>query len=278
MGGIVGAITGAPKKAAKKQVRSIQDAIRGLNEAQDRSTGRLDPYREAGGQGFEEWKQRLGIGEDQGTGNYGSLLNQFTGDSVRTDPGYQFGLQQGERGINNRNAGSGNYLSGAGMKEINRYNQDYAGTKFNEAYNRDALDKGRVNNYLSSLGQVGLNTTNQQNQNEYNNAIGIGNLLERKGNAQAAGIIGGANAWGGVIDSGIGLATSGLFKGPGGQNNPGISGGGFGGGQGGGFSGYQAGGNLLAGPNRFGGGYAPGSLDPSFFSRGSGNSGNNFFG
>lgn len=133
------------------------------------------------------------------SGEYGSLLREFTGDDLENDPGYQFGLDQGNQALDRRAAAGGNYFSGQALKAAQRFGQDYAGTKFNEAFSRDNTNKSRVANFLTSVSQMGLNAATQTGMagietanNQAQNTIGAGNTT-------AAGQIGAANAWGNAL-------------------------------------------------------------------------------
>jgi len=95
----------------------------------------------------------------------------FTGKDLASEPGYQFGLNQGTQGIERGQASRGNFLSGAAMKELTRFNEDYAGTKFNEGFNRasstyNTNQTGRLNEY---------NTNLTRRQNEWNTNLGAYN-------------------------------------------------------------------------------------------------------
>lgn len=60
----------------------------------------------------------------------------FTLDDFYADPGYQFGLNEGMKSMEQSAAAKGTQLSGAQLKGMNRYGTDYASTKYNEAFNR----------------------------------------------------------------------------------------------------------------------------------------------
>lgn len=102
--------------------------------------------------------------------------------SITSDPGYQFGLQQGQSQIDNQAAARGGYYSGAQLKASQRYGQDYAGTKLNDSLNRLMG--------VAGLGQVGA-TANQSNNTNYSQMGGSG--LAQQGNIRGSGYIGGAN-------------------------------------------------------------------------------------
>lgn len=137
---------------------------------------------------------------------YGSLLRKFTNEDMQADPvyqsGLQFGLDQGTGAINARSIQRGGYDSGATLKELTRYANDYGSTKANESYNRFTNDQSNTFNKLSGVsgaGQVATGQVQNATQNYGNTASG---LLTDAGSARSAGIVGEANAWGNAL-SGI---------------------------------------------------------------------------
>lgn len=171
---------------------------------------------------------------------YGSLLRayrngeefdsgpafSFTGENLSTDPGYQFGLNQGTQGIERGQASRGNFLSGAAMKELDRFNQDYAGTKFNDAFNRasstyttnlnrrqnewntnlNAYDnnRSRIYSFLTGVSTLGQNSAAQVGAGNQQAANNSSNALMQGANAVAAGQVASGNA----IQSGINSAAN----------------------------------------------------------------------
>lgn len=137
---------------------------------------------------------------------YGSLLKNFTGEDLQNEPGYQFGLSQGMQALDRRMASGGNYFSGAALKGAQRFGQDYAGTKFNEAYNRDSGNKTRIYNFLSGAvgtgqnaaamtGNAGTTMANQISMNTTANANAQGAARIAQGNAWSGGFQGAADAF-----------------------------------------------------------------------------------
>lgn len=139
--------------------------------------------------------------------NFGSLLKpfSFTGSDLQNEPGYQFGVNQGEQGINRAAAGRGSYDSGATLKALTRFNQDYAGTKYNDAYSRayntDNSNKNRTYNYLSGVSGTGVNAAGVTAGLGANAANAGGGYITNAGDAGAAGSVGAANAIGGGVNS-----------------------------------------------------------------------------
>lgn len=134
---------------------------------------------------------------------YGSLLQNFTGQDLQNEPGYQFGLTEGQKGLDRRQLAGGNYLSGGALKAASRYNQEYANTKFDNAFNRDSANKNRLYSMLSGVSNSGQNSAAMTGQAGLNAANSIGNNIIGAGNAQAAGQVGAANAIGNGISGAV---------------------------------------------------------------------------
>jgi hypothetical protein len=140
----------------------------------------------------------------------GSLLRAFSNEDFVKDPGYEFRQAEGEKGITRQLAKMGSFNSGAALKAIDRYNQDYASNEFNNAYNRDAANKARTFSFLSgSAGQglqaagaatgVNQNATNANQQAQLttaNNLYQMGqNREDNQFNAITSAIGNGIYAW-----------------------------------------------------------------------------------
>lgn len=134
-------------------------------------------------------------------------------------PGYDFRMSEGTNALEAGAAARGGLYSGAAMKALQSFGQDYATSEYG--------------NYLTRLQQqqgVGLDAASMNASASQNTASGVSNALGNLGNAQAAGAIGVGNA----INTGIGNAL-GSFNymrqvgGGAGQINVGRPGGLFGG-------------------------------------------------
>jgi len=140
---------------------------------------------------------------------FGSLMRDFSLDDFEKDPGYQFRMDEGMRGVEGSAAASGGLLSGAAMKAIQKYGQNFASNEFGNAYQRDSANKTNQYNRLAGMVNTGQGATNQVNNAAGQFAQNTASNNAALGNAQAAGAIGQANAW----SSGIGQAIGGY------QNN-----------------------------------------------------------
>lgn len=135
--------------------------------------------------------------------NSGQFGRRFTTADLNADPvyqsGLQFGLDEGTKGINRQAAAGGSMLSGATLKALTRFGNDYGSTKANESYNRFNNDQNAQYNKLAGLSGAGQQATNQISAAGQNMANNISASQIGAGNARASGYVGQANAWNGAI-------------------------------------------------------------------------------
>lgn len=122
----------------------------------------------------------------------------FGGKGFEADPGYQFRMGEGMKALGAAASARGASNSGATLKALSRYNQDFASNEYNNAY-------GRQYNRLSALAGFGQGANQQVsnagtnyanavsgNQIGVGNAIGAANIGMANRNASLAGqLIGG---------------------------------------------------------------------------------------
>lgn len=146
-----------------------------------------------------------GGGSTPTDGDYGSLLKKFGMEDFQADPGYQFRMDEGMRGVEGSAAARGGLLSGAAQKAIQKYGQGLASQEYGNAYSRYTNDQNNTYNKLAGIVNSGQGATNQisntAGQFAQNNANALGSL----GNAQAAGYMGQANALNNGIGQGINM-------------------------------------------------------------------------
>ena len=135
--------------------------------------------------------------------NHGSLLKPFSYNDLNNDvvynTGLQFGLDEGTKSIDHLASASGRYESGATLKALARYANDYGTTKAGGAYDRFVANKDQTYNFLNGVANRGVNAVGTVTGAGQNSANNVSTALEGAGNARAAGIIGGANAWSGAL-------------------------------------------------------------------------------
>ena len=172
---VTGAIAAdSSRRASNQQKDALNAANQTSNDQFNTIQARDQPLVDARNQSLAKMKQLLGLDTSAGSPT----------DAIKTDPGYQFGLQQGTQSLNNTLAAKGMRNSGAALQAAQRYGQDYAGTKFDQSFNRLAS--------VAQLGQVGATSINNAGQN---NASAIGGNLISAGNAGAANSLAQGNIW-----------------------------------------------------------------------------------
>ena len=216
MGDIVSTLTGSNKKARRAQTRAAEDANNDLGAARDLSLNRLQPYEDLGKAGISDLGMRLGLSGDTTNPLYGSLMSTYTGADLENSPGYQFGLEQGSRALNNTAAAKGNLLSGAALKAAERFGQDYAGTQFQAAFDRDNTNKNRIANFLGNVANIGSNATNNANNIQMDASLQYGANTIGAGNALAAQHIAQGQGWNNIANTAASAAAMGLMGGFGG--------------------------------------------------------------
>lgn len=120
-------------------------------------------------------------------------------EALIKSPGYQFRLGEGEKGINRAAAAGGSRYSGATLKALQRYGQDFASNEFGNHVNRIFTLSGQGQTGVSQAGGASGTLANAS-QNAANNT---GNAIMAGGNATAQGYLGSAGAINNAVQGGI---------------------------------------------------------------------------
>jgi hypothetical protein len=175
----------ASSKASKGQQKSADAATAEQARQYDLTREDQAPYQEAG----VEALQRLRGFVDPSMEHY----------DVQNEPGYQFGLSEGMNALQNTAAARGGLYSGAAMKGLTRYANDYASTKYGDAWNRMQTDAGNRWGRMAGLAGIGQSATNQVGAAGANYANAMGNIGMSNANAQGAAGMQRANIWGNAL-------------------------------------------------------------------------------
>lgn len=104
----------------------------------------------------------------------------FNPDMMKEDPGYQFRLDQGLKGVENSASARGGVFSGAAGKALENYGQDYASGEYGNAFNRYQTTRANaLQTYNTNIGTQQANRTNQLQ--DY--ATNLGTQQQNFGNA-----------------------------------------------------------------------------------------------
>lgn len=118
---------------------------------------------------------------------------------VTKEPGYQFGMQQGQQALQRQLNARGMTNSGAALKEAARFGTDYGSTQYGNAFNRAVTNRNAVLNPLQTLasaGQAGASTIAQAGQNYANQK---GQNLMQMGDATGAATMAQYKGWGNAL-------------------------------------------------------------------------------
>lgn len=160
-GGILGGIFG--KKAAKKAEAARQLAYKEAGDTVRTNTGLANDQ-------YTNWLNNTGedLSPYQNAGLYGlsgltdpEQVRNFGVEDFQVDPGYQFALEQGQRGIENSAAAGGRLLSGASLKALNRFNIGQANQQYQNSFdrfNQNRAYRGQLYGGLAGMGQNAANT------------------------------------------------------------------------------------------------------------------------
>lgn len=115
---------------------------------------------------------------------------------IQMDPGYQFGLQQGQQAIDRKTAAGGGRISGAALKEAAQYGTDYATTGYSAAYGRANQARTDRLNRLAALAGVGQTATQNIGALGAQAAGANSALMVAAGNNAGAAQLAQGNIWG----------------------------------------------------------------------------------
>jgi hypothetical protein len=207
--GFLGA--GAAESAASQQAYQEQLALAQQRSMFNTIQGNEQPFIQAGGQAQGQLNNLLGVGTPGvgGTaasapgGGFGSLNQPFNMDTFKSlTPQYGFNLQQGGQGTLNVDSSGQGAESGAALKDLMSFNQNYANNSFNSAFSNYQNQQNNIFNRLNTIATLGSNAGSNSATGASQFAGAIGNTYGAIGAAQAGGTVGAANALTGGLQSG----------------------------------------------------------------------------
>jgi len=178
--------SGGASKAASTAAAATDRAAEVQREMFYTSREDLAPWREAGKRALSALEGRIEAGP-----------GEFVPEE---EPGFKFGYREFvEKPLMRRASARGGVDSGRTLKELTRYAEDYASTRYDNFLNRwyKSLTP------YQSLAGVGQTSAAQMGENALVAGGNIGNALITGGQARASGYANQANIWGGTA-AGIG--------------------------------------------------------------------------
>ncbi len=175
-------------KAADAQKKAAKKAAKLQKQALAQQLALTKPYVEAGKNALAEY-QKLAPYEDFG-------MKQF-----EADPGYNFRMAEGLKGLERSAAARGLLQSGGTLKGIQQYGQNLASSEYENAFSRYLSQReARMDpyRYLSGQGQA---AAVGQAANVGSSGAALAEIAAQRGNVQAAQAAGTAGAIGNAFSS-----------------------------------------------------------------------------
>jgi hypothetical protein len=232
VGGVAGSAisAGGAEAAAGQQAGAAEQAQQISANEFNTITGQEQPFLQAGQGALSQLNYLQGIGTpgaggtaaSSPAGNFGSLNAPFTAGMMQQySPAYQFQLQQGQQGTLNQDSASQGALSGSSLKDLISFNQNYANTAYNNAFNQYQTQQQNTFGRLQSIAGIGSSAAANLGAQGVQLAGQQAQSATNIGTAQAAGTVGAANS----ISSGLGSlgALYGLTQGQAGGFNQSIA-------------------------------------------------------
>lgn len=126
----------------------------------DKSQGYLNPYLEGGRSAWDNYLGGLGLNPN--------MSQEEAFGKFQKSPGYQFALNEGLKGIERNMNTRGLAKSGAVLKAMTRYGQDYASQEF-----------GKWQDRLAALAGMGANMANTSANNALNTGTNLAGVGQR---------------------------------------------------------------------------------------------------
>lgn len=218
LGSIAGGIIqgNAAKSAAKTQANASEQAAQIQQNEFNTITQQEQPWMQAGQGAQSQLNYLLGNGTpgtaqtagSSSGGTFGSLLTPFSAQMMQQySPAYKFQLQQGINGTLAGEAGGMGALSGAAQQGLESFNQNYANTAFNNAFNQYNAQQSNIYQRLAGVSQLGQNAAANTGQQGTALAGSEGQAVSNVGTALAGGQVGAANAYAGALGNVGNLGT-----------------------------------------------------------------------
>lgn len=172
----------AAQQAAQTQAAAADKALALQEKQYNQSYTDSLPWMEAGKKALVAYQGELGLSDEAKAGSFKS--------GFKETPGYQFAVEEGEKGAINNLAALGMKNSGAALKALTKFRTGLADQTY-QGY----LDR------LSAASTGGQATVANQNAAGANFANAASQTIQDKGAATASGYVGGANAWSNALSN-----------------------------------------------------------------------------
>jgi len=177
LGDILDPLTGA-SEAAGAQIEAAELGAQAITESTE---AQIDFSKWLWGEQQELAQPFVDVGVEALPELKEEIARPFTAEDMKADPGYQFRLEEGMKGVEQAGAARGMQLSGRTLKGIGRYAQDYASGEFQKAYSR--RQQGISN--LMNLAYMGQSAAAGQSASGGAMGANVLSAMQQSGQAQA---------------------------------------------------------------------------------------------
>lgn len=203
----------ASTSAANTQAGAANNATSAELNMYNQNVSRLSPWTNAGASAENSLSSLMP-----------QLTSQFTAADYQNSPGYAYQLQQGSQAIADQASALGGVNSGKTLTALQTQGTNLANQNFGQAQQAYQNWQNQVYGMYSGIANTGANAAGQMAGIGAQTGQNIGGNIIGAGNAQAAGQVGAANAYGNSLSS---LGNLGLYAQMQGNNNTGINSSGF---------------------------------------------------
>lgn len=186
------AVVGAygSRQASKAQERAAAQGDAAQERMFNRQVELQEPFRQAGVNALPELVEA-------------SRYTPFSMEQFQQDPGYQFRMREGLKALDRTAAARGGLLSGAQLRGVTRYGQEFGTQEYTNAFNRYQAERAARLNPLQSLAGMGQSTAATLGQQAGAYGQSMANSAAQMGNIRASGYMGQANALTGALGQGV---------------------------------------------------------------------------
>ena len=189
----------AAKNAANAQTSANKDNIAYQERIFEQQRADQEPWREAGELALDQ----ILAGIKDGSFDPSNFV-------FEEDPGYQFRKAEGQKALDRRQLAGGNFMSGQGIKESERYNQNFASDEYDRAYARAAGAKTTNFNQLSAVARTGQIANDSVTASRDRMGSRVGQSYLNSGNAMASGYLRAGEAQASMYSNIAGSANQGI--------------------------------------------------------------------
>ena len=183
----VSTLTGGGLRAVDNILGTRMSGGNAYSDALDAQTGATGQANQAISNAYGEQKKYLNPYFEAGNRSMSQLAsgNLVNATTLANDQGYQARLNEGLKAVNMSAAAKGGLNSGATLKALTRYGQDYASNEYDKAYNREYSRLSQLAGYGNSAANNLASVAGSYGSNLSNNYMGLGNAAASSNIAQA---------------------------------------------------------------------------------------------